>query len=394
MLLSLSLIILVALLLSSIFIKLKLPPLIGMLITGLLLGPFFLDLIDISILNISYELRQLALIVILFRAGLSLDINRLRKIGRPALLISFIPATLEVIAIVILAPLFFPISYLEAALLGAIVAAVSPAVIVPRMIKFIDKKNNHQSYAPELVLAGASLDDVYVIVLFTAFLAIAREGQLEVLNMINFPIKITLGILLGITLGVSLVYLFKKFHLRDTIKVLIILSVAAMLLYFEQNNNFFISFSGLLATLVIGLTINKTYPVLANRLKIRFDQLWVIAEIVLFVLVGALIDLSVISTVGILAVILITSALIFRTLGVYLSVLKSKLTKNEKAFTAIAYLPKATVQAALGSIPLALGIPNGDIIFAVSIVAIILTAPIGAILIDYFGPKLLEKDEI
>jgi solute carrier family 9B (sodium/hydrogen exchanger), member 1/2 len=394
MLLSLALIILVSLLLSSIFVKLKCPPLIGMLLTGLLLGPFFLDLIDISILNVSYELRQLALIVILFRAGLSLDINRLRKIGRPALLISFVPATLEVIAIVILAPLLFPISYLEAALLGAIVAAVSPAVIVPRMIKFIDKKKNNQSYAPELVLAGASLDDVYVIVLFTAFLAIAREGQLEVLNMINFPIKIALGILLGITLGVSLVYLFKKFHLRDTIKVLIILSVAAMLLYFEQNNNFFISFSGLLATLVIGLTINKTYPVLANRLKLGFDQLWVIAEIVLFVLVGALIDLSVISTVGILAVILITSALIFRTLGVYLSVLKSKLTKNEKAFTAIAYIPKATVQAALGSIPLALGYPNGDIIFAVSIVAIILTAPIGAILIDNLGPKLLEKDEI
>jgi solute carrier family 9B (sodium/hydrogen exchanger), member 1/2 len=393
MLFSLALIILLALAFSLFFNKLKLPSLIGMLLAGLILGPFFLDLIDESILNVSLELRQIALIVILFRAGLSLDLERLKTIGRPAVLLSFLPATIEVIAITLIAPIFFDISYIDAAIMGTIVAAVSPAVIVPRMILFIEKKKTKQSLAPELVLAGASIDDVYVIVLFTSLIALAQSGRLEVSNFLNLPLKIVLGIIIGGTLGFLLSYFFKKVHIRDTIKVLIIFAFSFLFVYLEEINTFFITFSGLLAILSMGIVIYKTYPVLANRLKQRFEKLWVIAEIVLFVLVGALIDLSVLSKVGLFAVLLILLALAFRVISVFIALIKTKFNPKEKLFTAISYIPKATVQAALGSIPLALGLPNGDIIFAVSVVSIVLTAPLGAILIDQFGFELLKKDE-
>ncbi|OHE27189.1 MAG: potassium transporter [Tenericutes bacterium GWA2_38_26] len=391
MLFSISIITLTALLLSQLFIKLKLPGIIGMLLSGIILGPFVLDLIDPSILSLSADLRQIALIVILIRAGLSLDLEDLKKVGRPALLLSFIPATIEMVAVIILAPLFFGISYLDAAIMGAIIAAVSPAVVVPRMIKLMESGYGKEKKIPQLIMAGASIDDVYVIVIFTSLIQVYQGSTVSLLTFLFIPVSIILGVFLGIVSGLVLSWFFKKFHLRDTIKVLIIFSIGFLFIVLEKTISGFLPISGLVGIMALGGTILKKHMVLAKRLVGKFEKIWVIAEIMLFVLVGAAVDISVIANVGLFALLLIVISMIFRMFGVFISLIKTRLNAKEKLFVGISYSPKATVQAAIGAIPLSLGISSGNLILTVAVLAIIITAPFGSILMDKTYKKLLER---
>jgi len=391
MLFSISIITLTALLMSQLFIKLKLPGIIGMLLSGIILGPFVLDLIDPSILSLSADLRQIALIVILIRAGLSLDLEDLKKVGRPALLLSFIPATIEMVAVIIFAPLFFGISYLDAAIMGAIIAAVSPAVVVPRMIKLMESGYGKEKKIPQLIMAGASIDDVYVIVIFTSLIQVYQGSTVSLLTFLFIPVSIILGVFLGIVSGLVLSWFFKKFHLRDTIKVLIIFSIGFLFIVLEKTISGFLPISGLVGIMALGGTILKKHMVLAKRLVGKFEKIWVIAEIMLFVLVGAAVDISVIANVGLFALLLIVISMIFRMFGVFISLIKTRLNAKEKLFVGISYSPKATVQAAIGAIPLSLGISSGNLILTVAVLAIIITAPFGAILMDKTYKKLLER---
>ncbi len=393
MLLSLSIIILTSLLMSSLFTRLKLPRMIGFLLTGIIIGPFILDLIAPEILVVSKDLRQVALIVILLRAGLSLDLKDLKKVGKPAILLSFIPATFEMIAITLLAPLFFDITYLQAAMMGSIVAAVSPAVVIPRMIELIKQQKGTKHQVPHMILAGASLDDIYVIVLFMVFLQAEQQGSFQFTNLFNVPVSILLGAVLGYVTGIVCAEVFKKFHMRDTIKVLILFSVSFLWVSLEQIAQDFISISGMIAVIALGIATLKHHEVLAKRLIGKFEKIWVIAEIMLFVLVGAALNPSVALETGFKAVTLIALALLIRVIGVWIAVWPSTLTKPEKWFVAISYLPKATVQAAIGAIPLSLGIPGGSIILSVAVVSILLTAPLGAILMDQLSNRLLIEPE-
>lgn len=390
MLFSITLIILIGLLLSYSFQKLKLPGILGMLITGIILGPYMLNAISPKILDISSELRKIALIIILTRAGLSLNIEDLKKVGRPAVLMCFIPATFEIIAIVILGPKFLGISYIEAAIMGAVLAAVSPAVIVPRMLKLMDGGYGKKNNIPQLIMAGASVDDIFVIVLFTSFLNMYKGESFNLASLLSVPVSIVLGTLLGIISALILINLFKKFHIRDTIKVLIILSVAFAFVSLEDAISSYISISGLIGVMALGATILQKYNVLAKRISLKFNKLWVGAEIFLFVLVGATVNIHYIGKTGILAVLLIFCALIFRLMGVFICLIKTSLSNKEKLFCAISYTPKATVQAAIGSIPLASGVASGELILTVAVLAIIITAPLGAISIDYTYEKLLN----
>lgn len=390
MLFSITLIILIGLLLSYLFQKLKLPGILGMLITGIILGPYMLNAISPKILDISSELRKIALIIILTRAGLSLNIEDLKKVGRPAVLMCFIPATFEIIAIVILGPKFLGISYIEAAIMGAVLAAVSPAVIVPRMLKLMDGGYGKKNNIPQLIMAGASVDDIFVIVLFTSFLNMYKGESFNLASLLSVPVSIVLGTLLGIISALILINLFKKFHIRDTIKVLIILSVAFAFVSLEDAISSYISISGLIGVMALGATILQKYNVLAKRISLKFNKLWVGAEIFLFVLVGATVNIHYIGKTGILAVLLIFCALIFRLMGVFICLIKTSLSNKEKLFCAISYTPKATVQAAIGSIPLASGVASGELILTVAVLAIIITAPLGAISIDYTYEKLLN----
>lgn len=389
MLLSISLIILLSLSLAKIFKLLKLPPILGMLLAGMLLGPYVLNLIDIEIINISSSLREIALIVILIRAGLSLDLDDLKIVGRPAIFLAFIPATLEIIAITLIAPLIFDINFETALMMGTVVAAVSPAIVVPRMISFIKNEVGTEKKIPQMILAGASIDDVYVIILFYAFLQLAQGSNLSATTFLKIPIAIVLGITLGFITGYLICYLFKKIQIRDTIKVLIIFAIAFLFMTLEAVLSQTITISGLLAVMSLGLSMRSFYPKLANRIVGKFEKIWVVSEIMLFVLVGALVHISVLLNLGLLAIILIILALIFRMVGVYLSLIKTNLNRKEKLFTSIAYIPKATVQAAIGAIPLSLGIAHGELILMVSVLAIIITAPLGAILMDKTYKKLI-----
>lgn len=391
MLFSLALIFTIGLILGEIFIKVKLPGFIGMIITGIVLGPFVLNLIDSSILNISGDLREIALIVILVRAGLNLDISDLKKIGKPALLMSFIPATFEIIAIIILAPLLFDISYLDAAILGSVLAAVSPAVVVPKMIKLMDEGYGKEKRVPHLVMASASVDDIYVIVLFSAFISMYQTGDVSLSSLYVVPISIILGVLLGGLIGYILSIFFAKFRVRDTIKILIILAASFFILSFEDLVANYIAISGLLAIMVLGITFLNQSEERALRLREKFSKLWVFAELVLFVLVGAAVDISVALDAGLLALVLLSVGLAFRFSGVMISLIKTNLNKHERLFAGISYLPKATVQAAIGAIPLALGVESGELILALAVFAIIISAPIGAIGIDLTYKKFLEK---
>ena len=391
MLTSVAVILLLGLLMGSIFSKLKLPNLLGMIIVGIVLSPHALNLIDPSILNISADLRQIALVIILTRAGLSLNIADLKKVGRPAVLMCFVPACTEIIGTVILAPPLLGVTPLEAAIIGSVISAVSPAVIVPRMIKLIDEGYGKEHSIPQLLLAGASVDDVFVIVVFTALTSLASTGTVSAISFLQIPVSILTGVMTGAFIGNVLVLFFKKFHMRDSVKILIILSFSFLLLELQNRLEGIIPISGLLAIMSLGIIIKKRYSLLAERLSIKYNKLWVAAEIFLFVLVGATVDLRYAVTAGILAVLLVACSLVFRMAGVAISLIKTKLTKHEKWFCMIACTPKATVQAAIGAIPLTMGLNCGQTVLTVAVLSILITAPLGSICIDNLYKKLLEK---
>ena len=391
MLTSIAVILLLGLLIGWIFSKLKLPSLLGMVIVGIVLSPHALNLIDESILGISGELRQIALVIILTRAGLSLDVSDLKKVGRPAVLMCFVPACVEILGTVILAPMLLGVTMLEASIIGSVIAAVSPAVIVPRMIKLIDEGYGKAKSIPQLILAGASVDDVFVIVVFTAFTALASTGEMSVTSFIQIPISIVLGIMLGGCVGIVLVAFFKKCHMRDSVKILIILSISFLFLEIENRLQGYIPVSGLLAIMSMGIIIKQKYGVLALRLSAKYNKLWLGAEVFLFVLVGATVDLRYVASAGVSAVVLILGALLFRMTGVAISLLKTGLSKRERLFCMVAYTPKATVQAAIGAIPLSMGLECGNIVLTVAVLSILITAPFGAICVDNLYKRLLEK---
>ena len=392
MLISIAMIVLMGMFTGWICKKIHLPSLTGMILTGIILGPYFLNMIDSSLLNISSDLRRIALIIILTRAGLSLDLNDLKKVGRPAVCMCFIPACFEILGMVLLAPKILGISILDAAIMGAVVGAVYPAVIVPKMLKLMEEGYGVTHSIPQLILAGASVDDVFVIVMFTAFTGLAQGNDVSIRSFINIPISIVFGIIIGALIGILLAYYFKKVHIRDTSKVMIILCISFILVTMEDKFSSIIPFASLIAVMAIGIALQKKREIVANRLSVKFNKLWVVAEIVLFVLVGATVDIKYAVSAGILSIVLILGVLVFRMLGVFLCLLKTKLTMRERMFCMIAYTPKATVQAAIGGVPLAMGLSCGNIVLTIAVVAILITAPLGAFCIDISYKKLLSKE--
>ena len=393
MLLSISMILIVGMSMGWICKKCKVPSLIGMLATGVVLGPYVFNLLDSSILGISAELRKIALIIILTRAGLGLDLSELKKIGRPAVLMCFVPASFELIGIIILASNLMRLTILEAAIMGAVLATVSPAVVVPRMVKLMDEGYGTKEGIPQLILAGASVDDVYVIVLFSTFVGMMQGEGVSVLRLINIPVSILLGILIGLLLGFVLAYFFKKVHIRDTSKVLIILSVSFLLVVFEDKLTTPITFSALISIMFIGIGLQRKREEVAKRLSVKYGKLWVAAEVFLFVLVGATVNIGYLGKVGVKALIVIIGALAFRMLGVFVCLIGTSLKKMERLFVMMAYTPKATVQAAIGGIPLTLGFACGDTVLTVAVLAIVLTAPLGAFAIDLSYKKLQQTKD-
>lgn len=397
MLTSLSLIFLVGLALGAICQRLKLPRIIGMLVTGILLGPYVLDLLDPSILSISSELRKMALIIILLKAGLSLDLKDLKKAGHSAVLLSFVPASCEIIGYLLFAPVILGISRVDAAVMGAVLAAVSPAVVVPRMVTLMEKKYGTQKAIPQMILAGASCDDIFVIVLFTTFLGMAQGGSANVMDFINIPVSIVLGILLGVSFGYGLYLFFEtsyahKHCVRNSMKVIIVLGFSFLLIAIEEWFDGIVSVSGLLAVVAMACMLKlKSTAFVSKRLSEKFGKLWLAAEVILFVLVGAAVDIRYTLNAGLAAVFMILIALLFRAFGVLLCTVKTSLTLKERLFCVIAYLPKATVQAAIGSVPLAAGLPCGNIILSVAVLAILITAPLGALGIDCTYKKFLTR---
>jgi len=381
MLQSLALILICGLTLGGIMQKLKLPGLLGMIIAGMILGPYLLNLISPSVLDISIDLQEIALIVILMRAGLALDLKSLRKVGRPAILMSFIPATIEFLAITILAPIFLNISLIESAILGAVLASVSPAVLVPRMLKFMENGYDKKAI-PQMLMTSASVNGIYVIVLFTAFLGMYSGNGFNAISFVNIPISIVTGVILGAIVGFALILVFKKIHMRDTVKALILFAAGFGFVTLESVIGSYVPMSGLIAVVALGMIILRKYEILAKRLSVKFSKIWVGAEIFLFVLIGAAVDVRHIQNVGLPAVAVILSAVVIRMLSVFLCLFKTELNIKEKLFCTIAYLPKATIQAAIGGIPLAMGVEAGNIILSVSVLAILITAPLGALGMD------------
>lgn len=398
MITSLALIFLVGLSMAFISSKIKIPRIIGMLITGIVLGPFVLDFLDPSILGISSELRKMALIIILIKAGLSLNVKDLKQVGRPAILMSFLPAVFEIVGCVIFAPMFLPVTRLEAAVIGAVLGAVSPAVVVPRMVELMEKKYGTDKKIPQLILAGASLDDVFVIVLFQAFLGMAQGNGISVRSFIDVPVSIVLGIGLGALAGFVLVMIFDLFYnqqhkIRNSVKVIIILGLAFLLMALEGYVSKWVSVSGLLAVMSMACLIQmKSCDEVAKRLSQKYGKLWLSAEVVLFVMVGAAVDIRYAVEAGLGAVIVIFVALLFRCAGVLLCLLGTELNAKERLYCVISYLPKATVQAAIGSVPLSLGLPCGNMVLSVAVISILITAPLGACLMDLTYRKLLVKE--
>lgn len=393
MLLSIALILLVGMSMGWICRKIKLPSLLGMLITGIVLGPYVLNMLDIKLLGISADLRKIALIIILTRAGLGLDIASLKKIGRPAFLMCFVPATFELVGMLILAPRLMGMSLLEAAVMGAVLAAVSPAVVVPRMVKLMEEGYGVKEGIPQLILAGASVDDVYVIVLFSTFSGMMQGEGASVIRFVNIPVSIILGMIIGLTIGILLAFYFQKVHIRDTAKVLIILGISFLLAAAEDSLTTPVTFSALIAIMFIGVGLQRKREAVAKRLAVKYGKLWVAAEVFLFVLVGATVNIGYLGRVGVRALLVIAGALLFRMAGVWVCLLGTGLKRGEKAFTMLAYTPKATVQAAIGGIPLALGFACGDTVLTVAVLAIVLTAPLGAFAIDLSYRKLLTKSK-
>lgn len=393
MLTSLALIFLFGLIFGALFQKLRLPPLLGMLIVGIVLGPYALNWLDDSLLSISADLRQIALIIILTRAGLNLNISDLKKVGRPAILMCFLPACFEILGMLVLAPPLLHISYLDAAIMGAVVGAVSPAVIVPKMLRLMDEGYGTKKSIPQLILAGASVDDVFVIVLFSSFTGLAKGESLSPWRFAEIPVSILLGILLGAALGLLLAFFFQKVHVRDSVKVLLLLSFSFLLVALEDALEGIVPISGLIAVMSLGIALQRKQDIVARRLSLKFSKLWVAAELLLFVLVGATVDLHYAYAAGLSAVILIFGVLLFRMAGVWVCLFKTKLLFKERLFCVLAYMPKATVQAAIGSVPLSMGLSCGNIVLTVAVLAILITAPLGAFLIDLTYKKLLSRDE-
>ena len=391
MLTSIALILLSGLFFSFIFTKMKLPGLLGMILVGIALGPHAMNLIDTSILNISADLRQIALVIILTRAGLSLNLTDLKEIGRPAVLMCFVPALVEMVGTIIFAPMLLGITHLEAAIMGSVIAAVSPAVVVPRMIKLIDEGYGKGKSIPQLILAGASVDDVFVIVVFTVLTAFASTGEITGTSFLQIPLSIILGFLLGVIVGLCLVSFFRKVHIRDSVKVMIILSISFLLLELENRLEGIIPVSGLLAIMSMGITLNQKYDVLSKRISIKYNKLWLCAEVFLFVLVGIAVDIKYAFAAGAASVVVVMLALVFRMTGVFLSLVKTDLNKKERLFCMLSYTPKATVQAAIGTIPLAMGLDCGSIVLTVAVISILITAPFGAICIDKLYKSMLKK---
>ena len=393
MLLSIALILLVGMSMGWICRKIKLPGLLGMLITGIVLGPYVLNMLDIKLLGISADLRKIALIIILTRAGLGLDLTSLKKIGRPAVLMCFVPATFELAGMLLLGPRLMGMSLLEAAVMGAVLAAVSPAVVVPRMVKLMEEGYGVKEGIPQLILAGASVDDVYVIVLFSTFSGMMQGEGASVIRFVNIPVSIILGMIIGLTIGILLAFYFQKVHIRDTAKVLIILGISFLLAAAEDSLTTPVTFSALIAIMFIGVGLQRKREAVAKRLAVKYGKLWVAAEVFLFVLVGATVNIGYLGRVGMRALLMIAGALLFRMAGVWVCLLGTGLKTGEKAFTMLAYTPKATVQAAIGGIPLALGFACGDTVLTVAVLAIVLTAPLGAFAIDLSYRKLLTKSK-
>jgi NhaP-type Na+/H+ or K+/H+ antiporter len=388
MLKSIALIMLIGMSAGWVCRKVKLPGLIGMLFTGIILGPYVLNMLDSSILLVSADIRKIALVIILTRAGLTLNLEDLKKVGRPAFLMCFVPATFGMI---ILSPRLLDVSLIEAAVIGAVVAAVSPAVVVPEMIKLMEEGYGTKQGIPQLILAGASVDDVYVIVMFTAFTSLAQGSNVSVMSFVNIPVSIIFGIIIGIIIGKALAVVWKKVHIRDTVKAAIFLSVALLLVGVEASLNTPITFASLISVMFIGIALKKDRPEVAFRLSQKYNKMWVWAEVMLFVLVGATVDIGYVAYAGVSAIVIIIGALIFRMAGVALCMAGTKLKLKERVFCMLAYTPKATVQAAIGGVPLSMGLACGNTVLIVAVLAIIITAPLGAFAIDMTYRKLLKK---
>ena len=392
MLLSIAYVLMVGMAAGWLCRKLHLPSLAGMILTGIVLGPYVLDLIDGSILGISAELRKIALIIILMRAGLSLDVDDLKRVGRPAILMCFVPACFEIVGMVALAPRLLGISMLEAAIMGSVVAAVSPAVVVPKMIRLMEEGYGTENSIPQLILAGASVDDVFVIVLFSAFTGLAQGAQVSAASFVQIPLSILAGILIGAAVGILLAVYFKKMHIRDTVKVIILLCISFVLVSLEDSLKGVFSFSSLISVMCMGIKKKKKREPVARRLSLKFNKLWVGAEILLFVLVGATVDISYAAAAGGAAVLLILGVLVFRMAGVMCCLVGTKLNLKERMFCMAAYMPKATVQAAIGGVPLSMGLACGNIVLTVAVLAILITAPLGAFLVDLTYRRWLTQE--
>ena len=390
MLNSLALIILLGLVSAMILEKIKLPNIIGMLIVGIMLGPSMFNMLDESLLSISGDIKEIALIIILLKAGLSLDLTDLKKVGRPAVLLCFLPATFEILGFIIFGPKLLGLTLLESAILGAVMGAVSPAVIVPRMT-FLLENGYGKKGLPQMVIAGSSADDVYVIVIFTALLALAKGSKISIMSFLNIPISIILGIIMGVLVGFIMVYLFKNYKLRNTYKVIILLSICFLFVSIEKSLEGKLAISGFLAIMAMGVTIFNKYPSLSKIFQVKFSKMWLISEIILFVLVGASVNISYAFKAGLGTIVIIFIALLFRMLGTYLCLLKTKFNNKERLFTCITQIPKATVKAAIGGVPLEMGLLCGNTVLTVAVLSIIITAPLGSILIDKTQYKLLKK---
>lgn len=399
MLTSLALIFLVGLAAASICQRIRLPRIIGMLATGILLGPYVLNALDSSILGISSELRQMALVIILIKAGLSLDIGDLKEVGRPALLMSFLPAIFEILAFVLLAPKLLGVTLLEAAIMGAVLGAVSPAVVVPKMVQLMETGYGTNKGIPQLILAGASLDDVFVIVLFSTFVGMAQGGGVSAMDFAGIPVSILLGIAGGALTGFLLSLFFearyeKEQYVRNSMKVIIVLGTSFLLVALETWLEGILPFSGLLAVMSMACVLQlKSETFVTRRLAEKFGKLWIAAEVILFVLVGAAVDIRYTLGAGPGAILMILVALVFRSAGVLLCMPGTKLNRKERLFCVIAYLPKATVQAAIGSVPLALGLPCGKLVLSVAVLSILITAPLGAFGMDITYKQLLTRND-
>ena len=398
MLTSLSLVFLLGLAMGAICQRLKLPKIIGMLMTGMVLGPFVFDVLDPALLSISADLKKMAFIIILLRAGLSLDLADLKKVGRPAVLLSFIPATFEIIGYILLAPVMLGITRMDAAVMGAVLGAASPAVVMPQMVHFMENKYGTKKAIPQMIMAGISGDGIFVIVLFTTFLGMAQGGSAGITDFFNVPISIILGAVLGALVGYLLCLFFEtayahKYYVRNSMKVIIVLGFSFFLIAIETWLEGIVAVSGLLAVVSMACVLKmKSTVFVSKRLSEKFGKLWLAAEVMLFVLVGAAVDIRYTLEAGIMAVLMILTALLFRSCGVLLCMTKTMLTWQERLFCVIAYLPKATVQAAVGSVPLAAGLECGNIVLSVAVMAIVVTAPLGAWGMDSTYKKLLDRD--